>query len=430
MARGNVYGQSSGGLKVNDVEKTTAVIKIGSVVSEGDLISYDGSEVTKRGIGNNINSGNEFVFTSSSTVYISAVSLTSTKVLVSYRDNDNNYYGTSIVLNISEDIITSGSAYIFNSSDTGFISAVSLTSTKVLVSYQDGGNSQYGTAIVLNINGINITKGSEFVFNSGADYINAVSLTDTKVLISYRDYGNNFYCTSIVLNISGNIISKGSPYVFSNSTNTEYISATSLTDTKVLVSYNDSSNSYYGTSIVLNISGTNITKGSPYVFNNIGSTYYISAVSLSDTKVFVSYQNKGNSYYGTSIVLNINGTNITGGSPYVFNSGNRTDYINAISLSDTTVLVSYKDNSSYGTSIVLNIDGNNISKGSEYIFNSGYTQYISIVSLTDTKVLVSYQDTGNNSYGTSIVLNLNKLEPEGIALKSGTGGETIDIYKF
>jgi len=429
MARGNVYGQSSGGLKVNDVLKKTAVIKSGSIVSEGDLISFDGSEVIKRGITNDISNGNEYVFNNSVISNISVTTLTSTKVLVSYMDNDNNSNGTAIVLNIDGTNITSGNKFIFNNGSTSYISATTLTSTKVLVSYRD--TNMYGTAIVLNISGSTITSGSAYLFNSYRTHsINTISLTDTKVLVSYRDEGNNDYGTSIILNISGINITSGSEYVFNNSNSyTTDISAVKLTDTKILVSYKDYGNSQYGTAIVLNVDGTNITKGNAYVFN-YGNTDSISATSLTSTKVLVSYKNNNSIDTGTAIVLNVDGNDITKGSPYVFNYNGSTDYISAVSLSDSKVLVSYSDNgnNSYGTTIVLTIDGNVITSGNEYVFNSGKTYDINAVFLTDSKIFISYMD--NNFYGTSVVLDVSKTDIEGLALKSGTGGETIDIYKF
>jgi len=427
MARGYIYGQGSRGIKVNDVLKTTAVIKTGSTINKGDLISYDGTEVIKRGI--NINKGNEYVFNNDNISDISAVSLTSTKVLVSYTDGAGRF-GNAKVLNISGSIITSGNGIFFTSNTIDYISAVSLTSTKVLVSYKDPTHYNKGTAIVLNISGNTITKGDEFIFNSDTtNHVSAVSLTSTKVLVSYNS-SDNSYGTAIVLNISGDVITSGNEYIFNN-IGTAYISAVYLTNTKILVSYRDNgNNSYYGTAIVLNISGDVISSGSSFVFNN-DYTNNINTVSLTSTKVLVSYRDYGNNDYGTSIVLNISGNTITKGSTYVFNS-DTTYYISAVKLSDTLVLVSYSDhnNNDYGNSIVLNISGSDINSGTSYIFNSDITNHVSAVSLTSTKVLVSYKDGGNSSYGTSIVLDLTKTDIEGLALSNGTGGETIDIYKF
>jgi len=152
MKYANVYGQGSGGLKVNDVEKTTVVIKNGSTINIGDLISYSGSEVIKRDILNDISIGSEYAFSYGETNNISAVSLTDTKVLVCYTDYSNNRYGTAKIITIDGNTIDSSSGLVFKYDYTYHISAVKLTDNKVLVSYQDYNNThRYGTSIVLNI---------------------------------------------------------------------------------------------------------------------------------------------------------------------------------------------------------------------------------------------------------------------------------------
>jgi len=325
MARGMVYGQGSGSGVINDVEKTTAVIKSGSTINKGDLITYDGSEVIKRDITDNIiSTGNKFVFNNAMTQDVSIISLTDTKVLVSYNDSNNSYYGTIIILNINGNTITSSSPYIFNSGNTTYINTISLTDSKVLVSYRDSGNNYCGTSIILNIDGTNITKGSEYIFNSSnTTYISALSLTSTKVLVSYQDYSNGRFGTSIVLNINGDIITSGSAYIF-NSSSTSYISAVFLTSTKVLVSYRlvcyrDNDNNDRGSAKLLNIDGTTITDIAGYIFNS-GSIQSIIAAPLSGNKVIVSYQDNSNNYLGTSVILNINGTSISRGNEYIIDS--------------------------------------------------------------------------------------------------------------
>jgi hypothetical protein len=101
----------------------------------------------------------------------------------------------------------------------------------------------------------------------------------------------------------GTTITAGTPVVF-ESANSDYISATTLSSDKVLVAYRDNGNSSYGTSVVLSISGTTITAGTPVVFESASSTY-ISATTLSSDKVLVAYNDNGNSYYGTSVVLSM-----------------------------------------------------------------------------------------------------------------------------
>jgi len=198
-----------------------------------------------------ITAGTAVVFEAASTSRISAVELTADKVLVAYRDNGNSGFGTAIVLSISGTVITPGTAVVFESALIIYISAVALTADKVLVAYRDEGNSNYGTAIILSISGTVITAGTAVVFEAAStSYISAAALTADKVLVAYTDGGNSNYGTAIILSISGTVITAGSAVVFESAL-TIYISAVALTADKVLVAYRDEGNSNYGTSKIL-----------------------------------------------------------------------------------------------------------------------------------------------------------------------------------
>ena len=272
-----------------------------------------------------------------------------------------------------------------------------------MVAYNDGGSSGYGTAVVGTVSGTTISYGSEYVFN-GADtiYISAISLDSTHFVVAYEDKGNSYYGTAVVGTVSGTTISYGSEYVF-NSATTQYISVTALDSTHFVVSYDDNGSSDYGTAVVGTVSGTTITFGSEYVFNS-ATTQYISVTALDSTHFVVAYKDVGNSSRGTAVVGTVSGTTISYGSEYVFNSGN-TYYTLAISLDSTHCVVAYMDggNSYYGTAVVGTIDGSSISFGSEYVFNSATAQFISGAALDSTHFVVAYQDGGNSSKGTTVV---------------------------
>jgi len=344
------------------------------------------------------------VFNSAASWEISSAMLDSTHVLVSYSDAGNSWNGTSIVVTIDGTSISWGDEYTWGQYPVD-ISSVMLDSTHVVVSYKDGSVANNGTSRAVTIDGDVITVGSKSVFNSGTTtYISSTMLDSTHVLVSYRDNGNSSYGTSRIGTISGTSITWGSESVFNTATTT-YISSAMLDSTHVLVSYRDSGNSSYGTSIIGTISGTSIAFGSESIFNS-AYTSYTSSVMLDSTHVLVSYKDNGNSDYGTSIVGTISGTSITfPGNEVVFNSGDTED-ISSVMLDSTHVMISYKDigNSDYGTSIVGTIDGDVITFGSENVFNSAITEYISSVMLDSTHAMVSYQDNGNSNYGTSCIL--------------------------
>ena len=147
-----------------------------------------------------------------------------------------------------------------------------------------------------------IGVGIASVFESASTYFTSVAMLDsTKAIVTYRDGGNSNYGTSCVLSISGTTITAGTPVVF-ESASTAHISVAMLDSTKAIVTYTDNGNLDYGTSCVLSISGTTITAGTPAVFES-ANTSYTSVAMLDSTKAIVTYQDNGNSGYGTSCVL-------------------------------------------------------------------------------------------------------------------------------
>jgi len=129
-----------------------------------------------------------------------------------------------------------------------------LDSTHVMISYTDDGNSQYGTSIIGTIsNGDEIAWGSESVFNDGSrsNNISSAMIDSTHVLVSYRDYGNGGRGTSIVGTIDGTSITFGSENVFNNSGTTESTSSVMLDSLHAVISYRDHVNSQSGTSVAL-----------------------------------------------------------------------------------------------------------------------------------------------------------------------------------
>jgi hypothetical protein len=93
----------------------------------------------------------------------------------------------------------------------------------------------------------------------------------------------------------------GMAEVFNNGY-TSYTSIIKLSESKAIVAYGDQSSSGYGTAVVLDISGTTITGGSEYIFNN-GYTIYTSITALSESKAIVAYGDDSNGQCGTAKVI-------------------------------------------------------------------------------------------------------------------------------
>ena len=113
-----------------------------TLVPEMDMFYNDG---TVDASNNTISFGAETVFESAA-VYYTSIDFDSTnnKVLIAYRDGGNSYYGTAIVGTVSGTDISFGTATVFESASTQYITTrFDPDTSKFLIVYRDNGNSQY-----------------------------------------------------------------------------------------------------------------------------------------------------------------------------------------------------------------------------------------------------------------------------------------------
>lgn len=282
---------------------------------DGDNSGY-GTSVVGTVSGTSISFGTTIVFNSANVNYISlAYSSAAQKVIVSYRTTSDQ--GQSQVGTVSGTSISYGGQYIYNTGVTGTAinSAYDVASDRIVVAYKDGGNSNYGTACVGSISGTAITWGSETVFNAGnTDSIGtSYDPSSQKIIISYRDRGNSNYGTAIVGTVSGASISFGSEAVFSSaaSSNTDVVYHSDA-DFNVI-----SWRAYGGTSAVTfvtaTVSGTSLTFSSATELTG-NDGYYINQTYDTTSKNIISvYRDDSNTDYGTAVAFTpaYSSTNLT-----------------------------------------------------------------------------------------------------------------------
>ena len=210
------------------------------------------------------------------------------KMVIFYQDEGNSSYGTAIVGTVSGTSISYGTPVIFNSGTTSYINATYDPDTSQTVTvYKDESNSNYGTAIVGSVSGTSITFGSEAVYASSHVYYNNVTYdtTNDKVVIAYMDYSGSQYGKSLIGTVSGTSISYGSATTFeSGSTNYIGICYDSSND-RTVISYQDADDTNKGKAVVGTTSGTSISFGTAVIFE--------SSASISDMTFFNSLQNAG-----------------------------------------------------------------------------------------------------------------------------------------
>ena len=358
--------------------------------------------------------GTPVVFESGTTAEASVVYDPDTgKVVISYCDDSNGGYGTAVVGTISGDTISFGTPVVFESANIGGsgVNAVyDSTNDKVVIAYRDGGNSSYGTAIVGTVSGTSISFGSAAVFVSDTFEKGSATFDSTngKAVIVWRDGSNPNYGKSVVGTVSGTSISFGTVATFVSAYTGPTATTFDSTNGKVVIVYSDAGDSGKGKAVVGTVSGTSISFGTVAEFESGSAEDLAATFDSTNGKVVLVYKDDNNSAYGTAIVATVSGTDISFGTPVVYNSGNSSSNSIAYDSVNERVVISYQDqgNSSYGTVIVGTVSGTSISFGSEVVFESATTNHIgSAYDSTNEKVVIAYQDAGNSNYGTSVVFS-------------------------
>ena len=364
---------------------------------------------------------------------VSTFDSNSNKVVISFRDVGNSSAGTVIIGTVSGTSISFGTEVVFQAG-AGDLKEQAITfdtsSNKVVIAYANGANSDHGTAIVGTVSGTSISFGTPVVFEAasvaiarmGASYDSSAS----RVVISYRDNGNSNYGTLIVGAVSGTSISFESPVVYEAATTDDISSTFDSNSNKVVIAYQDGGNSNYGTAVVTTTGSTTLTAenyvgmsggavkitgtaggtGSETVFEQATSRYVASAYDTNTNRVVIAYADNGNSSYGTAIVGTVSGTSISFGSPVVFETAEVQDVAITFDSNSNKIVIAYADegNSSHGTAIVGTVSGTSISFGSAVVFEAANTDTISATfDSNSNKVVIAYRDIANSSYGTAIV---------------------------
>ena len=382
----------------------------------------------------------ESIFNHAHTLFTSVTSLTENKFVVVYSDHGNSKYGTAVIGTITDDSISYGSCYIFNSWPTARLWVTSLDTNSFVISYGDSLNffNDHESVIAGSVVGNEISFGNQVVFSTSYGYYDnpVTRLNLNTFVVVYRDNNNSDYGTAVIGSVSGNTISMGTGYVYSSSINTggEFAGRNSLTyldSTKFVVTYTNYNNNYNGVAIVGTVLGNAITFGAEYVFS-IGRSLQLSATCLDPEHFVVSYTDVENGDYGTSIVGTVSGNIITFGSEYEFFS-EWTSYISSSRLQANRFVVVYwnwENNIHNGTSRVGYVDGNTICFDNPVVFNPAYSFYESVASLNADRFVVVYGDEFNGTpphRGTAIVGTISQYPVKTIINSDTTCPGIVEI---
>jgi uncharacterized protein (TIGR03382 family) len=248
------------------------------------------------------------VFESATVSNMAATTLDATHPAFAYTDGGNSDHGTAIVAetNGATTLNSFGSAAVFETAATTSISAVALDSTHLAIAYGDLGNSGHGTVIIGATNGATTITGAGAAVVFEAATTNEISITRhdaTHFSIAYQDGGNSNYGTAIVGVTDGAVAvnSLGAAVVYEAAGVSE-VSATALSATQLAITYADMGNGWHGTARVGDITGTTIAFPDPATVFESASSTYVFSTALNATSFVTAFQDNGNSNYGTAVV--------------------------------------------------------------------------------------------------------------------------------
>jgi hypothetical protein len=257
------------------------------------------------------------------------------------------------------------------------------------------------------VNGLSGSSASTATVSSSqyaGQVISAVALSDSKVFIAHTGNTSKQLYGS-VCTISGNTITVGTATgLVTSSYAGDSISAVALSDSKVFIAHSYTESATYLNGIVCTISGTTITKGTDTSLSSgqwSGSN--MDAVALSDSKVFIAHRDSKDYQRLSGMICTISGTTITVSSDTLLNSEQYSGmYCKVVKLSDSKVFITHsRGDYAYLWGVACTISGTTVTAGTDKQIDTEYNswsgKYKSVVALSDSKVFIVYQVTGGSN---------------------------------
>ncbi len=270
------------------------------------------------------------------------------RVLIAYQDIGNSRYGTAIVYKPSDG--TFGSKVVFESAQTQYMAAAyDSNSDRVVIAYEDDADSDKGKAIVGSVSDTSVSFGSVAEFSAGQISRTNIAFdsSNNKIVIFYQKgpYGTHGEkMNAIVGTVSGTSISFGSEVeVSSGSSRTVQGLAFDSNANKMVAAWRNSDNSGYLEVAVGTVSGTSISFGTTLVTSTIVNMGAAVAFNPDRNKVALAYHDDSNSSKLTVVEGTVSGTDITLGSSMVVNTNTANEIRIGYDTNADKFLVAYED---------------------------------------------------------------------------------------
>lgn len=356
-------------------------------------------------------------FETTAPTYVASTTLANGNILVAYRESDTgNNYGAYVIFRPSGSFAQTR-AYFAPGCAASYIAVAPFKDGGALIAFRNESVSNQPYFQIIQPSGSVLDTDAFQLEAVAASFFSAASLSNGTVFIGYRDSNNSGRGRyAIVEPSAGTIVSSGT----FNTSGTNSISISEITDNKLLLAYNSNA---VGTFKITTNNPNTILAG-PFTFHD-SNTMDISAVGLPNGYACIAYRNM-NTGCGEAAFYDLSGTLIRSN---VFQTGSTyLKHNSAVRLPSGDVFIGYRNLTSvHGEAVIFNQYGYQLSTPVE--FGSATADYCSPAPLGNGNVFIFWD---SNSVGgiytvfTRQHLQLCQVDTNTVRFKNNTE-ESLDL---
>lgn len=240
------------------------------------------------------------VFNTSPVTNINIVSLTSSKVFITFNISN---YGRAIIGDIEEDTITFGSTYSFIDDDIGYVQTLKINDNKSCISFQADNKGQ---TVIAHITNNVISFSSCQIYNETTTYAPTISLlSNGQMCLAYSDPFPSSHIEIMLGDINTNDITWGTSKAIYDGADVTGMNLVSFPDERVTLSIADDAGVHYGSIMLLHrrVDGKLIIDDTKVIHNN--DLYNINAININDTYCNVVYSGYVLNFTGKSYAFEV-----------------------------------------------------------------------------------------------------------------------------
>ncbi len=371
--------------------------------------------------------GTESAFDIDSCDQMKSCNVANGKIAAIYRNiTDSKAY--LIIGTVSADkTVTWGTPVEISTTVPGALAICKLSDNKIAVSYVYGSE---GYVRIATVSGLVPTLGSEASIGSGGAVYTGVALINTnKVIVVYDDAGDTSKGKAKVVTISGTTATVEDAGVTTFEAGaTKYVSVVKFDTDKAGVFYQDDDDGDKGKGALLIATGTSLAANTPVdIDSNISS--YFSVAALETDKALVVWAG-GASGYVQSRVASLSGLTISYGTVEEANAAVGA-YVSVDTIDSGTAFVAYEESGdSEGKFNQLEISGTGVAAGTQYEINGGtnLVSFTSIAKVSDNdKFIILYRDESDSDKGNAEAYQSYDNMPECVGFAQSTVVESQTV---